>query len=124
MIFAHNTVATQSLLLRTSDPGFIPDSYCLIANNALKDIFWSPQGLRGTATIIDNVIDLVATGADGTVGEVTAGSAADKVPGATSGDFTPRGALLNNLKAPVIDVDVNGRLRASSDAVGAVAATP
>jgi hypothetical protein len=122
MIFAHNTIATQSLLLRTSDPGFNPDSFCLIANNALKDIFWSPQGPRGAATIIDNVIDLVATGMDDAVGEVTAGSAADKVPSATSGDFTPSGALLDNLKTPVIDVDANGRLRASSDAVGAVAA--
>lgn len=123
VIFAHNTIATQPLLLRSSDPGFSPDRYCLIANNVLADLYWSAQGARGTATISDNVINAGETAPPGSVGTVIAGTAASKVPGAANGNFAPAGELLTNLRAPVLALDAVGRRRANSDAAGSVRAT-
>jgi hypothetical protein len=120
--FAHNTVAGQAALLRSSDPDFAPDGYCLFANNVLADLYWSAEGARGTGTIKDNVIDAGHTAPQGSTGTVIAGTAASKVPGAPLGDFTPAGELLTNLKPPVLAIDAVGRLRAEGGTVGGLRA--
>lgn len=121
VVIAHNTVPNQACLLRTSYTGYNPDAYCLVANNVFLDLYWSAEGARGSMTIKDNVIDTGYAALDTSTGTVTEGTALTKIPGLESGDFTPGGELLTNLKTPVITRDTYTESRAASDAAGAVA---
>lgn len=120
VVIAHNSVPNQEMLLRTNSPGFSPDGYCLFGLNAMKDIYWSAEGPRGSATIKDNLVDAGSTGLATATGTVVAGTSASKFPNMGTGDFTAAGEAASNLKSPVVIIDVSGELRSGSEPIGAV----
>ncbi len=118
VVFAHNSL-TQGINLRSASSSYNPDAYCLVANNVSVFINWT-----GTAdvnlTLKDNhlftggTVPIYATGT--TIGGVDATLFAS----AATGDFTPIGALLTNLKTPVVARDLARAVRATPDAAGAL----
>lgn len=128
MVTAHNTFANQELRCRSSN---VVDAYCLLANNALvafaAEVLGGVTGAVGL-TIRDNHLQtggnvppanfIFPTATGTTVG----GAEADLFPRAASGDFTPAGVLLSNLKRPVIRHGARGTRRSLSDVAGALAA--
>ena len=120
-IFVHNSFPQQAFTLRTGTAGanlFNADAYCLFANNSLRNITWS-VGVDADMVMKDNHLHGAAIGT-GHTGEVKAGDETNLYVDFLAGDFRPAGALLTNLKAPVLAWDMNGRVRAATDAVGAI----
>lgn len=119
VVIAHNTLANQALLLRV-DTGYAPDGYSMIANNVCRDFSWQGPG-NGVLVLARNHLHTGAVGA--AIGDQTTvgGTLADLFAGAASGDFTPSGALVANLKTPVVSFDRGGRQRGQPDAAGSLA---
>ena len=114
--FAHNSVARQTLRMFTGS-GRDFDTRCVIANNAMQSLAWN--GSPDSDLIIDS--NHTATAApSGATNHTTGGSTSTLWADVESGDFTPTGELLTNLKTPVFELDLNGEDRAASDAAGAI----
>lgn len=122
--FVHNTILGQGLVLAS---GKASDTYSEYANNVIGG---EAEGLA-TASGFDNSSGnsqaiaynhSVGGAITGSTNTSTGGTKANLVTNATSGDFTPAGALLSNLAPRKAKFDRNLSERASSDAKGAVKA--
>ena len=121
VVFAHNTYVAQDLGLRTdtgSTGQYAGDAYCLVANNVLRDLVWTGTP-DADVMVKSNHLQADATGTDDT-GETIDGDGESLFADAAAGDFAPAGALLANLKAPVVRYDLVGNLRGTTAAAGAV----
>lgn len=126
VVFAHNTLPTQRLALRTDGPDgakYSNDNYCLIANNALLDLLYigTPTAQHLNVTIKDNAIDGIHDAPVNSTGTIAAGDYASKFADSLAGDFSPAGELLTNLRAPVFAIGLSGRKRGLSAPLGAAA---
>jgi hypothetical protein len=103
VVFAHNSMPTQRLMLRADDVGYDPDSYCLIANNAFYNIAWigTPAAKHLELLINNNVIDVGFAEPAGAIGTVIGGDYLTKFADSVNGNFTAAGTLASNAKAPV-----------------------
>lgn len=119
VMVVHCTNSSQGLRFNT--PAYNPDAYCLVANNSVRTLVWvgSPDA---DLTISDNHLQSIGSKPSGSTGTTIGGDEASLYADAANRDFTPAGALLSNLKTPVLARDINGVLRAGSDAAGAWAA--
>jgi hypothetical protein len=123
VIFAHNSFPQQTLALRTGTSSirlYDPDSYCLVANNALRDLRWDIGGVDADLAIANNHLHAGATGT-GSPGEVKSGDQTSLFVDFNAGNFAPAGALLTNLKPPVFTLDAAAKSRPASAPVGALA---
>lgn len=118
VVFAHNVLSTQTLLLGAV--GYDPDTYSLVANNALA--FLNYGGTPDSDLLITfNHLSGGASAPVGAVGTSTGGNALGNFTDAAGGDFTPQGALLAYPKPPTIRHDAEANARRSPVApVGAV----
>ncbi|MCY1672118.1 hypothetical protein OVA07_14010 [Novosphingobium sp. SL115] len=121
-VFAHNTAVNQLFWLRNDNPAipFDADSYCLWASNTFEDFRWQGTQLAGKPIYDNHIHDGYALPANMT-GTTQGGTAATLFPGAATGDFSPKTALVTNIKAPRIKHDMAGVRRGSASAVGAAA---
>lgn len=117
--YIHNSMPTQRVRMDTA-AGATFDAYCLIANNCLMDLYWDGAP-DADLVMVNNVIDGDRSAPSGATGTLLAGDYTSKHDDALTGDFTPAGELLANLKAPVVVFDLNGDRFAASSPVGAVA---
>lgn len=121
LIMAHNSF-TQGLLLRNND-GFASDIYTLIANNVFSSMNWDNNGTpTANLAIKGNHLSTGALLPAASTSTSIGGSEADLWQSATTGDFTPKGALLANLKTPSVQYDRNRKKRAAIDCAGALRA--
>ncbi|WP_086606503.1 hypothetical protein [Erythrobacter donghaensis] len=119
VVFAHNSFPTQLLRLRTDNPAYQPDRYCLVANNAMLNILW--QGAADTdVKIRNNVIDAGYTAPAGSTGTVIGGSYLTKFANALGGDFRPAGQLAATAAAPIARLDPDYQALVLSAPVGAL----
>jgi hypothetical protein len=125
VVVAHCTLANQSLNMRTDFTDwrkFNPDAYCLVANNVMSAILWS--GTPDTDLVITgnhtHGFDIHSTVPSGAVNHSTGGDGSTLFADMAAGDFTPAGALLANLKAPIVKYDRNRVLRGATAATGAL----
>lgn len=102
VVFVHNTMPTQRLMLRADNASYNPDAYCLIANNAMLNVAWvgTPTATHLDIVIKDNVIDTGFSAPTGATGTVIGGDYTSKFANSLTGDFTPTGILASNLKTP------------------------
>ncbi len=108
VVIAHNTLATQDLTLRNDAPQtYNPDAYCLISSNSLKRVLWQ-GGVADSDLVIARTHQHEATlPALGSTGTTIGGDHVSLYVDAASGDFTPAGALLTNLSAPILRFGLN-----------------
>ncbi|NVE95726.1 cadherin repeat domain-containing protein [Altererythrobacter lutimaris] len=114
VVIAHNTLSRQHLLLRDGPLG----EYSLIANNVFES-FISDGPDIGLGVVKDNHIHASGTILAGATETVQAGEEADLFADANNENFSPSGALLSNMKKPVVAYDRLGAKRRLADAVGA-----
>lgn len=117
VVIAHNTLATQGMLMR-SDTGYTVDGYCMIANNAFRSLEWygTPDaGLKISNNHLQSGASVPANSKGTTVG----GNRDSLFANALDGDFRPAGALLANLKTPVVSYDAGYLARAAIASSGA-----
>lgn len=118
VVIAHNTFANQGWYIEASTSAF--DAYCMMACNSFRTISWG--GTPDADLIIkDNHLHTGGVNPSGGTGTTIGGNQTSLVADFDSGDFTPAGALLSNLKTPVVKYDINRVERAASDAAGALA---
>lgn len=119
VVFAHNSFPTQLLRLRTDNPAYQPDRYCLIANNAMLHILWQGAAVADMK-IRNNVIDSGYTAPSGATGTVIGGTYLTKFANALGGDFTPAGQLAAASFRPVARLDPDYEAVVLSAPVGAL----
>lgn len=115
VVFAHNSMADQSVVLRT-DSTYNPDGYCIFANN-LANISWA-GAVDANLVITDNHM-YSGSAPSGATGTTVGGTIASLLTSAATGNFTPQGALLTNLKTPVVARDRVNVARATPAPAGA-----
>ena len=121
-IFAHNTLATQRVLLPAE--GQSGDAYTLIANNVARRFSVRNDDPLASAVAVDNNHVQEQSGLpDGTVGTSIGGNADTLFVDAINGNFDPAGSLLTNGAAPVVSQDLSASAFPETAAKGAVAAT-
>lgn len=120
VVFAHNSLPTQKLLFR-EDLGYDGDAYCLVANNMVRDIDVSGGGaLDVDIRVSNNHLSDTGDAPAGGEGTSIGGDHTSLFANAVSGDFSPAGLLLTNLKPPVMKLDLTGRTRQPLAAAGAL----
>jgi len=120
VVVAHCSFGQQTLSLRTDGAGaykYNPDAYCLVANNAGPALVWSSTP-DTDLTIKGNHLFTGASTPSGSTGTTIGGTKATLFADAGAGNFTPAGALLTNLKTPVVSRDMAGTVRGTTDAAG------
>lgn len=120
VIFAHNTFPEQRLALRTGTTSlqqYDPDTYCLVANNSVRDIRWD-NAVDPDLLIANNHLHGSAIGVSG-IGGTQGGNQFTLYANFDAGDFTPAGDLTGNLKAPAWAWDINANLRGATASPGA-----
>lgn len=115
VVLAHNSFPTYQLALRT-DLAYVPDSYCLVANNVFNRI----GGDSTNYGFFKNNHSIQAGTQDAAPGTTIGGTVTTVCMDAVNGNFAPGPLLLVNPKLPVVSFDVSRRLRGPQDAVGAV----
>lgn len=123
VVVAHNSMPNQGLQFRNGGTSFsTTDAYCLVANNALRTLVKevTTAGREPGAIIRNNHIHAGQTPLPEAVGTTIGGDKNSLFVSFNTGNFTPAGALLTNLKAPVFTTDLNRAKRAATDAVGAI----
>ncbi|QDH33871.1 hypothetical protein [Porphyrobacter sp. YT40] len=122
VVFAHNSMPTQRLMLRADSTGYDPDGYCLIANNALHNINWvgTPTGKHLDVGIANNVIDGNFLAPVGSTGTVIGGDYTTKFADSLAGNFTPAGTLAINPLPPVWSFGLPGLMASSLSPAGAL----
>ena len=119
VVIAHCSMPNQALSFRNDGVPSTFDTYCLVANNALRGLV-----KNGTAPIdaqiTDNHLPAGSNPLAEAVATTTGGTAADLFADFTTGDFLPTGALLSNLKVPVITRNQAGVQRLPVAPVGAI----
>ncbi len=121
LVFAHNSMATQSLRLWGNANQPPANSYNLIKNNALAGIFRSVSNAWPSLTIDGNHLQAGATDVAGATNTSFGGAnSREFYVNVDAGDFSPAAPLLNNLKAPAIPFDRNGKSHEPNMPTGAV----
>ncbi|KPF94000.1 hypothetical protein IP81_00565 [Novosphingobium sp. AAP83] len=116
VVIVHNTWSNQRLLLRV-DQGYNPDSYCMLTNNMLADMFW--YGVPDGGLLISKNHLLEGASGQGLGSFISqGGNSESNLASGTAGDFTPSGSLASNRKEAVVAFDRTGRRRSASDAAG------
>lgn len=118
VVVAHNSMATQTLLLRT-DQTYSADTYCLIANNSLMGLVWRGNPAADVTITNNHFLDGASIPANST-GSAVGGNYRTIYAGASDGDFTPAGNLLLNRKTPVMRYDRMGRSFGTAVIAGAI----
>ena len=113
---AHNS-SSQQLWLRPA-AGWTADTYCLVANNVFLSIVWDGTP-SANVTIANNHYLTGASLPSGDVGGTIGGTVATLWQNAAGGDYSPKGALITNLKTRIFGRDMNGAARARIDVPGA-----
>jgi len=116
VVLAHNTWANQVVWHRTLSGVYNPDTYCLFANNTFS--YWSAFS-SDTDLVTTNNHQQTGTGYGTNVS--VGGTEATLFADSAGGDFTPVGALLANLKTPVVKYDQAQALRGTTAPAGALA---
>lgn len=119
LVYCHNTMPVQRLLLRTAQ-GFIPDQYSIVGNNYHLGLSWNGSA-NSDLSLINNSVDEFQVLPEGSIGGFAAGNGFTKLKSAYPVDFSPAGELLTMPAAPVLRYDVDGRERQNPDAIGALA---
>ncbi|MEP1422970.1 MAG: hypothetical protein ABJK59_14480 [Erythrobacter sp.] len=120
-IFAHNTLATQRVLLPAE--GQAGDAYSLIANNVARRFSVRNGNPLASAVAVENNHVQEETGLPaGTVGTSIGGNAETLFVDAINGNFDPTGSLLTNGSAPVLSQDIAASDFPETAAKGAIAA--
>ena len=117
VVVAHCSMPTQGMSMRPIN-GYNPDGYCLVANNALRILTW--DGVPDAdLPIAGNHLQAGNTDPEGATQTSIGGDDTTLFADAAAGDFAPAGALLANLKVPVVRYDLNGNARGATAAAGA-----
>lgn len=105
VVLAHCSMPNQGLVFRNDGSvGFsVFDAYCLIANNVFRALTKGVSTRTIGATIKDNHIHAGQTPLAEAVGTTIGGDRDSLFGDFNAGDFSPRGALLTNLKTPVVE---------------------
>ncbi|MGB7419004.1 MAG: hypothetical protein WA918_07475 [Erythrobacter sp.] len=120
LVYVHNTLLNQRVLLRTANRPSAFDGYSLIANNALGNIEWTDAPVADM-TIADNHLQSIGQAPQNAEGTSTGGTQDDLAVDAINGDFTPAGALLSTLRPPRVPFDRTGAIRPARAPAGALA---
>ena len=119
VVIAHCSMPNQTLSFRNDGVPSTFDSYCLVANNALRGLV-----KNGTAPIDAKITGNHLLAGSNPLAEAvattTGGSATDLFADFTIGDFLPAGALLSNLKVPVVTRNQAGVQRLPVAPAGAI----
>lgn len=118
VVVAHNTYTNQGWYMGADTASF--DAYCLIANNSFRTIHWSGTP-DADLVIANNHLHAGKTVPTYATGTTTGGDQTNLVTDFDAGDFTPAGALLSNLKTPVVKYDRQRVARGATAPVGAMA---
>lgn len=118
VVTANVSLSNQGLRLQAN---YTADPYCAVINNSMRSMAWLGT-VDNDLLIKDNHLHATFTNPTNGVNTTIGGDETTLYVGATTGNFTPAGALLSNLKPTVLAYDLNRKARAASDAAGAVAA--
>ncbi len=118
VVVAHNSLSNQIQLVRPSQ-GFTADSYCMLANNAMRGIEWTGTPDAGFS-ITDNHLFGAAVNPVGAKRTTISGTKQDIFVDASQGNFSPIGALQSSPKASIARFDKGGNIRGASAPAGAV----
>jgi hypothetical protein len=118
IVFVHNVIAEQGILLR-QDLSLSLDSYSLIGANVAEALDWSGTPFA-TSAIKDNHLYAGATAPANATGTTIGGGTSSLFASATTGDFAPAGDLLTNQKTALVAFDLNNAARPTSAPAGAV----
>lgn len=118
VMVVHNTNSSQGMRFNTTQ--YNPDAYCLVGRNSFRTLAWvsTPDA---DLVISGNHLQTGATNPSGGVGTTIGGDQTSLYVNDAAGNFTPQGALMSNLKTPLLVYDINHKARAANDAAGAVA---
>lgn len=122
VVVAHNSLSTQDIQMR-NDLDYNGDSYCLVANNVLRDLTVGGGGsVDSDVTCANNHIWTESvSGPTGATGTTVGGDSTTLFTSAITGNFTPAGDLLTNTAAPVMPRDLTGAAFPNPTEKGAVA---
>jgi len=120
VVIAHNTLANQRWLVRSDNPGFTADPYCLFANNIASAFVY--VGPRLTGLKVDALhLHGGSTKPSGATRVALGGDASSLFVDPAAGDFTPNGELLSSGFAPLLSYDQGGTAYPALAAPGAIA---
>jgi len=120
VVYAHNSLATQNITLRT-DLTYSADIYCVIGNNVALDMSDAGGGAAANVTIDSNHIHSGETVFPGATNTTIGGDETTLFVDAINGDFTPAGDLLTNTAAPILPRDLTGAIFPNPTEKGAIA---
>ncbi|MDJ0641431.1 MAG: hypothetical protein QNJ15_01310 [Erythrobacter sp.] len=122
VVIAHNTHANQRWLIRSDNPGFTTDPYCLFTNNVASAVVYAGPTLPNL-TIDALHLHGSATKPSGATRVAFGGDETSLFVDPAAGDFTPAGALMSSGFAPTLPFDAfNGEFPEIA-APGAIAAS-
>lgn len=122
LVFAHNTLSTQALTLRT-DSSYLPGNRCVLANNSLRAIGWG--GAASETSILNNHLragesaPASAPGRTNVVGTTIGGNETTLYADDRAGDFSARGELVANPAPAILRYTAIGEQIAAIDVKGA-----
>ncbi len=120
VVIAHNTHANQRWLVRSDNPGFTTDSYCLFANNIASAFIYVGPQLAGL-TVDALHLHGGSTKPSGATRVAFGGDASSLFVDPAAGDFTPTGELLASGFTPLLSHDLGGASYPGLAAPGAIA---
>lgn len=116
LLFVHNSFSGQRVLLRSE---YSDDAHTLIASNVFDNSGIEP-GASSNGVYKNNhyfsASNLIAGDSSATIG----GNSSSLYLNAASGNFTPQGELIQNLKPPVFSYDLHGKKRGATAPAGAL----
>ncbi|MEL6530615.1 MAG: hypothetical protein AAFQ27_11680, partial [Pseudomonadota bacterium] len=120
VVIAHNTFANQRWLVRSDNPGFTTDAYCLFANNIASAFIYA--GPQPAGMVVDALhLHGGSTKPSGATRVAFGGDAQSLFADPALGDFTPIGELLSSGFAPLLAHDLSGAAYPELAAPGAIA---
>jgi hypothetical protein len=120
LVIAHCSLPNQTISFRNDGTPFSTfDSYSMVANNVCRNITKATAGRTIGAVIKNNHIHAGQTVLSEATGTSSGGNRDSLFVGFNTGNFTPAGALLTNLKPPVASFDT-GNLTSGASAVAGV----
>ena len=116
VVLAHNSLASQTLGLRTNLL-YNPDNYCLVANNTAQALNWTGAP-NADLTILNNHLQDGASAPAGSTGTTIGGNTQNLFVDAAVGDFGPTGELGTSRSTPAIKHDRNQKKRGPTAPAG------
>lgn len=104
IVIAHCSMPNQTLSFRNDGTVTIFDAYCVVANNAVRNIAKASISNTVGAIIRNNHLHGGQTSLAEAVDTTIGGDQDSLFANFNAGDFAPAGALLTNLKVPVIEL--------------------